>query len=101
MEVQVYHNLGKHIIRFGGQSSWSNVTQAQDVEVEIIVDYVGRFENLEEDFNVIRDKLKITTRLPKKNVSIRGDYRSAYDNEMIEFVYKHCEKDIKEFGYEF
>ena len=40
MEVQVYHNLGKHIIRFGGQSSWSNVTQAQDVEVEIIVDYV-------------------------------------------------------------
>jgi len=68
---------------------------------EVIVDFVGRFENLEEDFDIVRDKLKIKKRLTKTNASIRGDYRSAYDNEMIEFVYKYCEKDIKEFGYEY
>ena len=39
--------------------------------------------------------------LPKTNVGNRGSYRDAYDNEMIDFVYKYCEKDIEEFGYEF
>jgi len=79
-----------------GQMGWIT-----DKAGNIIVDFVGRFENLEKDFDVVRDKLKITKKLPKHNTSVRGDYKAAYDNEMIEFVYKYCEKEIKEFGYEY
>ena len=51
---------------------------------DIIVDYIGRFENLEEDFDVVRDKLKIKKKLHVINASVSGDYRSSYDNERNE-----------------
>jgi hypothetical protein len=79
-----------------GQMDW-----LIDKNGKIIVDFIGRFENLSEDFDVIRNKLKISAKLPKLNATSHGSYRDAYDNEMIDFVYKYCKRDIKEFGYEF
>ena len=82
-----------------GQMDWLT-----DEKGDIIVDYIGRFENLNNDFEFIRKKLNIKVELPKlntrKGVSHKS-YREAYDNEMIDFVYKYCKKDIEEFGYEF
>jgi hypothetical protein len=40
MEQQKYISLGKHIIRFGGNSTWSNLTEPKDVEVHVVIDYV-------------------------------------------------------------
>jgi hypothetical protein len=68
---------------------------------KVIVDYVGKFENLEKDFEYIRKRLKIIKPLPKTNSTKHGFYRDVYDSEMIEFVRKQCASDIEVFDYEF
>jgi hypothetical protein len=52
METQKYISLGKHIIRFGGQSHWSTA-DAKDVEVHVVVDYVDDPENDYESASVL------------------------------------------------
>ncbi|SVB05298.1 uncharacterized protein METZ01_LOCUS158152 [marine metagenome] len=71
------------------------------------VDFVYRFENLEEDFKYICDRLKINTRLPPKEESYFGIdfkdefYREHFDKESIDIISKINIDDIKEYGYEF
>lgn len=50
-------------------------------------DFIGKFENLEEDFEKICDALGIERRsLPHKLPGSGQDFRKFYDNEMIEKV---------------
>ena len=71
------------------------------------VDFVYRFENIEEDFEKICDILKIKTRLPPKEESYHGidfkdeTYREHYDQEMIDMISEVHKDDIEEYGYEF
>lgn len=67
------------------------------------VDFVGRYENLNEDFSTVLKRLGISAQLQEKNRSGQGaDYRKYYDNDkaaqVINEVYK---QDILNFGYEF
>lgn len=69
-----------------------------------LLDFVGKWENLEREYSRICDKLFIPQRpsLPPTNISPRDrDYRVYYDEEgkaIIEEVFK---KDLEYFGYEF
>lgn len=66
-----------------------------------LVDFIGRFENLENDFNVICEKIGVDTSLPKVHVLRCDDYRdhySTYTRALVETVF---EKDIQTFGYQF
>ena len=71
------------------------------------VDFVYRFENLQNDFDYICDRLKINTRLPSKEESYSGidfkdeSYREHFDKESIDIISKINIDDIKEYGYEF
>ena len=47
---------------------------------KIIVDFIGRYENLSEDFQTICDKLKIDASLPHANKSQRKTYQQYYDS---------------------
>ena len=68
----------------------------------ICVDYIGRFENIKNDWKFIcREILKENIELSHLNGSIRKDYREYYDQEMREFVYKLWEKDLDTFKYIF
>jgi hypothetical protein len=67
----------------------------------LVVDYVGRFENIEADFDVIASRLGIARRLPQKNASEHRDYRSYFDDEMIEIVGDVYQRDVELFGYTF
>jgi hypothetical protein len=72
-----------------------------DENGEIIVDFIGRFENLENDFNKVCQICKINTKLPLILKSQRKDYKFYYDKETIDIVTKLYKKDIKTFNYKF
>jgi chondroitin 4-sulfotransferase 11 len=81
---------------FMPQTDWIS-----DDSGEIIVDFVGRFERLEEDFDAVCQRIGRWAPLPHLKRSSRGDYRSLYDDESVEIVARWFTKDIQNFGYEF
>lgn len=68
---------------------------------ELDVDYIGRFENIDDDWKYICDKININMELPHYNKTKEKNYKSYYDDESYEIVKKYYIKDINYFNYEF
>ena len=70
----------------------------------VIMDFVGRYENIEKDFTYTCNRLKIKNRpLLKENISKNnpGTYKNVYTTEMIDKVAALYSRDIKLFNYTF
>lgn len=68
----------------------------------IELDFLGRFENLQEDFDVVCDKIKLSRReLPHVNKSDHKPYWECYDIETREVVRERYSADIEYFDYHF
>lgn len=68
----------------------------------LLVDFVGRFERLEEDFGHVRDRLGLgAVELPHEKRTRRRDYREYYSSELAELVGQRYEADVARFGYLF
>ncbi|MDZ7771651.1 MAG: sulfotransferase family 2 domain-containing protein [Balneolaceae bacterium] len=71
-------------------------------EGDVLVDYVGRFERLEEDFAEVCRHIGLPSlSLPRTNVSNTRPYRTFYDRESRKWVEEAFAPDIEMFGYEF
>ena len=71
-----------------------------DEDGEVIVDFVGRFERLEEDFTAICSRIGIDAPLSHENRSERAaSYREYYTPETRDIVARHFARDIERFGY--
>ncbi len=81
---------------FQNQLDWIS-----DPEGNLLVDFVGRFENLEEDFQTICKKLNLqNTKLPHSRKSKRSKgYMDYYDKETLAIISEKFDKDFQYFNY--
>lgn len=67
----------------------------------ILVDFVGRYENMQSDFQTVASRLCMRLRLPHLNPTMRNPYQGYYSPETREIVRFLYMKDLEIFGYEF
>jgi chondroitin 4-sulfotransferase 11 len=84
------------IHRFSPQLDWISLAGG------VAVDFVARFEHLDEDFAVIRRTLGLEqTTLPRRNPRFHFHYSRYYDDAMRDRVGQYYARDIAAFGYAF
>ncbi|RLB44268.1 MAG: sulfotransferase [Deltaproteobacteria bacterium] len=74
-----------------------------DLNGKVIVDFIGRYENLQQDFVEACNRIGISPkRLPhKRQAKDRKPYQEYYTDETAELIAQHFHKDIDMFGYKF
>jgi hypothetical protein len=74
-----------------------------DLNDNVIVDFIGRYENLSADYHTIGQRLGVNLpALPeKRRASNREDYRTYYTDALAERVGQAFQRDIDTFGYTF
>ena len=74
-----------------------------DLNGEQIVDYVGRYESLQTDFDECCKRIGLPRQsLPhRRRATERSDYRDYYDDVTNALVARHFAADIEAFGYRF
>ncbi|WP_290651770.1 sulfotransferase family 2 domain-containing protein [Aquisalimonas sp.] len=74
-----------------------------DLRGNVIVDFIGRYENLQADFNTICERIGVAApQLPRlRQAANRRDYRSYYTDDLAELVQSHYRRDLELFGYTF
>jgi hypothetical protein len=66
------------------------------------LDFIGRYENLQQDWNFICDQLQIEKqKLPHKNKSSHSSYINYYNEDTVNIVGEYFKEDVENFGYKF
>lgn len=90
----------------------NQMTWIKDKDGNVVVDYIGRFEHLEEDYLDLCNQLGIENpkKLPKIHPSPlikdheslnNSDYKEYYDTETKNIVYNRFKEEIDFFNFEF
>ena len=73
-----------------------------DVKGECQVDFIGKYENLENDIDYVLKKLGISSKLTHHNKSGRKQYQHYYqDRDLIEKIADLYRKDVEIFDYSY
>ncbi|NOR19101.1 MAG: hypothetical protein GQ538_03325 [Xanthomonadales bacterium] len=73
----------------------------KDDNGKISLDFIGKFESINRDFNHIKTVIGLDAKLPHLNASNWVAYQSYYDDETRDIVAHWFREDIKTFGYRF
>ena len=73
----------------------------KDDEGNLAMDYVIKFEKINQGFDHVKGVIGLDTNLPHLNASNRVSYHSYYDDDTRDIVAKWFRADINEFGYRF
>lgn len=88
-------------IRNDKRPSTEQLAWYMDLEYEPMVDFVGRFENFEEDFAYVCSQLGVSLELPHLNATKRRPYQEYYTPRTRDMLYDLAESTIETFGYKF
>jgi hypothetical protein len=80
---------------------WLQKECLADAGGHLLVNFVGRFENLRADFASVCHRIGVRARLRHLNESTHVDYRSYYTPRTRQLVAEHWREDIQFFGYRF
>jgi len=71
------------------------------IDGDVVVDFLGRFENISEDWKYICDKIGIDSVLPhyKKSGMKTEDYKNFYTEETRKIIYRKYKSDFELFNY--
>ena len=94
-----YEMLRQYRGRYEAESLFQHV-YTHDASGNQIVDFIGRFERLGEDFEQILDHINVDAELPHVNATRHRDYRSYFTPETTDLVAELYQEDIERFGYE-
>jgi hypothetical protein len=72
-----------------------------DASGEMIVDYIGKLENINSDFSKICATIDIDAKLGHHNKSKHDKYKEYYTEKTYELVKTTFAEDIETFGYQF
>jgi hypothetical protein len=73
-----------------------------DPNGNVLADFIGKFERLDEDWAYVAQKLGITETLPHRRASFRTrHYTEYYNAKTRELIANKFRVDIERFGYEF
>ena len=78
---------------------WPQCKYICDKNNDVKVDFVGKFENIEKDFEQVKNVLGVSQLLPKANQTL-GHEREAYSDELASIVYQVYKDDFELFGYD-
>jgi hypothetical protein len=104
-----HHEFYKSLHTFDTYLDWQINTEGVELQSEFVlsesgdmlVDFVGRYETLAEDFEAVCDRIGIESALPHVNRSRHADFRDYYTPETRELVEEVYRADIELFGYRF
>jgi hypothetical protein len=80
---------------------WHQRDFVVDERGECMVDFVGRFESIQADFEHVCAAAGIEAQLPHLNKSQHKDYRDYFSDRAIHLVEAYSKTDIEFFGYRF
>ena len=70
-------------------------------EGNLIIDFLGRFETIDQDFDVVRQRIRAPVELPHLLRSQRGHYRDYYSTDLAHIIGERYGEDIARFRYTF
>lgn len=102
------HKLIKSMKDFGEYLEWRVREDKKlqkdfvtDYDGKIILDFVGKYEYLSEDFDHVCKTLNIAASLPHLKKSKHRDYRMYYNDQTKRLIEEHFSEDIDLFQYRF
>lgn len=91
--------LNKHMNQWALKSQ---IYWIADHQGEIPMDFIGRFEDLNKDFNMLANTLQLPDKeLPRLNIGKGSHYSEAYDEEMKNIVARIYKDEIALFNFKF
>ena len=99
--VKMTYGEEKNFSYFDVKSFQPQVDWLKDNEGNVSIDFVGKFESINEDYNHIKRVIGLDAELPYLNASKRVGYQSYYDDETRDIVARWFHEDIDLFSYEF
>jgi chondroitin 4-sulfotransferase 11 len=83
------------------KTTYNQLDYVTDENGEMMLDFVGRYEALHDEFSIVKARLNLSFELPHVNKSAHKDYREYYTEETREIVAQRFARDIAFFGYDF